>query len=278
MRLEGAFAPCRDCTRPRIRSIAPRLSFSTTGLLLVVTIIFTMLSRIAAFRVFGAAIHNNRAGVSTAYRSIVLAARTGNDNLNNNAIGKPLRSEYGTSTQLSSDDYESSNYLTKRAFSRTVRAFNKRKPAPTRRMKVLDNLFHSEDDGRDSKPTNVDNMLSELRSISSQAKAVRNSKNEDNIQHEIRPKQVDDRKIDISSPHLWYPAAREMKRKIVCHVGPTNSGSVIYLSRDVPARVISCSYLQGRHIRHFSVSLKLVQARIVVHYGCWRGKYQRSFG
>jgi hypothetical protein len=255
MRLRGAFAPCRDCTRPRIRSIAPRLSFSATGLLLVVTIIFTMLTtHVAAFRVFGAARHNNRAGVPTAYRSIVLAARTGNDNLNHNAIGKPLRSEYGTSTQLSGGDDESSNYLTKRAFSRTVRAFNKRKPAPTRRMKVLDNLFHSEDDGRDSKPTNVDNMLSELRSISSQAKAVRNSKNEDNIQHEIRPTQVEDRKIDISSPHLWYPAAREMKRKIVCHVGPTNSGSLIYLSRDVPARVISCSYLQGRHIRHFSVS------------------------
>ena len=31
-------------------------------------------------------------------------------------------------------------------------------------------------------------------------------------------------KIDLSKPHLWYPHARRMKRKIICHVGPTNSG------------------------------------------------------
>jgi ATP-dependent RNA helicase SUPV3L1/SUV3 len=30
--------------------------------------------------------------------------------------------------------------------------------------------------------------------------------------------------IDIRSPEKWFPAARKMKRKIVYHMGPTNSG------------------------------------------------------
>jgi ATP-dependent RNA helicase SUPV3L1/SUV3 len=30
--------------------------------------------------------------------------------------------------------------------------------------------------------------------------------------------------LDLSQPHLWYPAARLLKRKIVFHNGPTNSG------------------------------------------------------
>lgn len=30
--------------------------------------------------------------------------------------------------------------------------------------------------------------------------------------------------IDMTAPHKWYPAARATKRRIVCHVGPTNSG------------------------------------------------------
>ena len=31
-------------------------------------------------------------------------------------------------------------------------------------------------------------------------------------------------KIDLSKPHLWYPNTRRMRRKIVLHHGPTNSG------------------------------------------------------
>ena len=34
--------------------------------------------------------------------------------------------------------------------------------------------------------------------------------------------------IDLSSPHLWYPSARKLTRKIICHVGPTNSGFITY--------------------------------------------------
>lgn len=30
--------------------------------------------------------------------------------------------------------------------------------------------------------------------------------------------------FDLSEPHEWYPNARMMKRKIVIHAGPTNSG------------------------------------------------------
>uniref|UniRef100_A0A1J3CSH2 RNA helicase n=1 Tax=Noccaea caerulescens TaxID=107243 RepID=A0A1J3CSH2_NOCCA len=29
---------------------------------------------------------------------------------------------------------------------------------------------------------------------------------------------------DLTSPHTWYPIARNMKRKVILHVGPTNSG------------------------------------------------------
>lgn len=32
------------------------------------------------------------------------------------------------------------------------------------------------------------------------------------------------RTIDLSEPHLWYNNARSIRRKIVCHVGVTNSG------------------------------------------------------
>lgn len=30
--------------------------------------------------------------------------------------------------------------------------------------------------------------------------------------------------MDFTRPSLWYPNARRLKRKIICHVGPTNSG------------------------------------------------------
>lgn len=30
--------------------------------------------------------------------------------------------------------------------------------------------------------------------------------------------------MDLSTPHLWFPVARSMKRKFYLHVGPTNSG------------------------------------------------------
>jgi len=32
------------------------------------------------------------------------------------------------------------------------------------------------------------------------------------------------RTVDLSEPHLWYRDARKMTRKIICHVGSTNSG------------------------------------------------------
>ena len=32
------------------------------------------------------------------------------------------------------------------------------------------------------------------------------------------------RSVDLSLPHLWYDQARQIKRNIICHMGPTNSG------------------------------------------------------
>ena len=35
---------------------------------------------------------------------------------------------------------------------------------------------------------------------------------------------VSEKLANLCDPHLWYPLARQMKRKIILHVGPTNSG------------------------------------------------------
>ncbi|KAK6457151.1 mitochondrial RNA helicase [Scheffersomyces xylosifermentans] len=40
----------------------------------------------------------------------------------------------------------------------------------------------------------------------------------------VTSKEVDQNFIDLSNPAQWFPEARKMKRKIIMHVGPTNSG------------------------------------------------------
>lgn len=30
--------------------------------------------------------------------------------------------------------------------------------------------------------------------------------------------------LDLRKPHLWYPMARALKRRLIYHMGPTNSG------------------------------------------------------
>lgn len=30
--------------------------------------------------------------------------------------------------------------------------------------------------------------------------------------------------VNLTSPHLWFDETRKLKRKIICHIGPTNSG------------------------------------------------------
>ena len=30
--------------------------------------------------------------------------------------------------------------------------------------------------------------------------------------------------LDLRKPHLWYPVARSLQRRLVYHMGPTNSG------------------------------------------------------
>ncbi|CAK9440270.1 uncharacterized protein LODBEIA_P43700 [Lodderomyces beijingensis] len=42
--------------------------------------------------------------------------------------------------------------------------------------------------------------------------------------HKIATTPFESKQIDFSNPAQWYPEARKMKRKIIMHVGPTNSG------------------------------------------------------
>ena len=34
----------------------------------------------------------------------------------------------------------------------------------------------------------------------------------------------DPESTDLTAPHTWYPVARSTRRRVICHVGPTNSG------------------------------------------------------
>ena len=43
-------------------------------------------------------------------------------------------------------------------------------------------------------------------------------------EHQLWTPYNDATSVDMLKPHLWFPAAREMRRKIFLHVGPTNSG------------------------------------------------------
>lgn len=44
-----------------------------------------------------------------------------------------------------------------------------------------------------------------------------------------------DKSIDFSNPAQWYPETRKMKRKIIMHVGPTNSGKTYQLLQKLKA-------------------------------------------
>ncbi|CAX43680.1 ATP-dependent RNA helicase, mitochondrial precursor, putative [Candida dubliniensis CD36] len=55
------------------------------------------------------------------------------------------------------------------------------------------------------------------------------------LQYRIENASFEKAKVDFSNPAEWFPEARKMKRKIIMHVGPTNSGktynSLIKLSK-----------------------------------------------
>lgn len=68
--------------------------------------------------------------------------------------------------------------------------------------------------------------------------------------------------IDMTAPHKWYPAARDLKRKIVCHVGPTNSGKTFSALQRLkaaktglycgPLRLLAwevCNFLRAEDVR-----------------------------
>ncbi|KAI5957543.1 SUV3 [Candida theae] len=48
------------------------------------------------------------------------------------------------------------------------------------------------------------------------------------LEHKIETTPYEKTMIDFSNPAQWFPEARKMKRKIVMHVGPTNSGKTYH--------------------------------------------------
>ena len=63
--------------------------------------------------------------------------------------------------------------------------------------------------------------------LPSRSYSVRNQYNDI---HNIHNKNIKEQRkwlkqvVDVNHPHLWYPQARKLQRKIICHIGPTNSG------------------------------------------------------
>lgn len=68
--------------------------------------------------------------------------------------------------------------------------------------------------------------------------------------------------IDMTQPHKWYPSARAMKRRVVCHVGPTNSGKTFTALQSLkqakrglycgPLRLLAwevCNFLRAEGVR-----------------------------
>lgn len=54
----------------------------------------------------------------------------------------------------------------------------------------------------------------------------------------LRHNEKFNRYVDMQLPHLWYPQAREIApRKIVCHVGPTNSGYDVNVNNLAPSKI-----------------------------------------
>lgn len=45
--------------------------------------------------------------------------------------------------------------------------------------------------------------------------------------------------MDLRKPHKWYPMARALKRRIIYHAGPTNSGKT-YQALQVPCHPPVC--------------------------------------
>lgn len=100
---------------------------------------------------------------------------------------------------------------------------------------------------------------------------------------------------DMTDPHMWYPNAREKKRKVFLHVGPTNSGkthnalkrleassSGVYcgplrlLAREVAKRLnnadVPCNLITGQEreeiegAKHSSVTVEI--ADVTTEYQC----------
>ena len=62
--------------------------------------------------------------------------------------------------------------------------------------------------------------------------------------------------LDLSNPHLWYPQARRIKRRIICHAGPTNSGKT-WAALEALSMAANGIYCGSLRLLAFEVSDKL---------------------
>lgn len=75
--------------------------------------------------------------------------------------------------------------------------------------------------------------------------------------------------LDIDNPHLWYRDARALKRRVICHLGPTNSGKILSYHDVISSKLFL--YMSLR----FNIDLPLAQlCQLNVSY-CTRQDFPR---
>ncbi len=80
----------------------------------------------------------------------------------------------------------------------------------------------------------------------------------------------------LRDPASWYPLARQMRRRITAHLGPTNSGEHCRRNLTPPISESSERDLgstlapQGRRIMPWTLSNQRNRASIAARSGCWR--------
>ena len=83
----------------------------------------------------------------------------------------------------------------------------------------------------------------------------------------------------LSTPHLWFPGARALRRRIIMHVGPTNSvrkafNCEEYWNRGVVTyEALHCTACRARRILPSQPSCPPSRACIVVLCDSWPGRH-----
>eukprot|EP01101_Sappina_pedata_P007236 TRINITY_DN378_c0_g1_i1.p1 TRINITY_DN378_c0_g1~~TRINITY_DN378_c0_g1_i1.p1 ORF type:complete len:434 (-),score=95.18 TRINITY_DN378_c0_g1_i1:190-1491(-) len=103
--------------------------------------------------------------------------------------------------------------------------------------------------------------------------------NTDGKKTKMDPKEQEEirRMLDMSHPHLWYQRARKIKRKIVMHVGPTNSGKTHMAMQALmraksglycaPLRLLAREQYEKMTVNGIKTSLLTGQQKILVSEG-----------